>query len=86
MEALRVEGGQKNLQAHKIFELEVKHRGLAVAELLDEFLKARADPLPRQHVVLLDAALHALWQKALVAEKKGHGDGYVKDTKWRNKT
>lgn len=67
-EALGVEGRYKHLQAHQVFELEVRHRGLAFAELLDEFVETVADPLPGQHAVFLHALSHAPWQKCLVTE------------------
>lgn len=70
MEALGVEGGQQHLQAHQVLQLEVAHRGLALAELLDELPETVADPLPSQDVVLLDAALHASWQEGFVAERR----------------
>lgn len=70
MEALGVERGQQHLEAHQVFELEVAHRGLAFAELLNEPPEAIADSLPGQDVIFLDAASHAHWQEGLVAKSR----------------
>lgn len=67
LEALGVQGREEHLQAHQVLEFEVADRGLALAELLDEFVEAVADPLPGQDVVLLDLVSHANGQEGLVA-------------------
>lgn len=71
LEALRVERRQEHLQTHQVFEFEVANGGLALAELLDEFAEAVADPLPGHKVVFLDLLSHAPGQKGLVAASGG---------------
>lgn len=68
LEAFCIEGLLERLHVDEVFELQVACRSPALAELLDELLKAVADPLPGHEVAVLDVSPHFLGQEGLVAE------------------